>query len=199
MSAWLKNINVNRPTFDYIRARKEGLFGAMSQLQVDSIEAILNECRNQAITLKTQIAYILATAYLEAFDYDGKSTGRIQRLVPIREKGSVAYLKSKVYYPFIGYGYVQITWLENYKKLQPIILEKFGVDILKCPEALLRIDVAAFVIVYGMKYGVFTKKKLSDFITSHRADFPKARAIVNGNDKAELIAGYAMKFLKCVI
>lgn len=198
MSAWMTHINENRPTFNYIRARKEGLFGAMSELQVQGIEAILDECQKHGITLKAQIAYILATAYHEGYDYDGKSTGRKQRLVPIKEKGSEAYLQSKEYYPFIGHGYVQITWLKNYKKYQPIIREKFGVDIIMKPGALLRVDIAAFVLVHGMKYGMFTGRKLSDYITSYRADFPNARRIVNYTDKAELIAGYAMKFLKCV-
>lgn len=188
----------NAPKFNFVQARKEGLFSKIYQLQVEGIETILIECQKHGITLKSQIAYILATAYHEGYDYDGKSTGRKQRLVPIKEKGSEAYLQSKEYYPFIGRGYVQITWLDNYKKYQPIIREKFGVDIIIEPDALLRVDIAAFVLVHGMKYGIFTGKKLSDYITSYRADFPNARRIVNYTDKAELIAGYAMKFLKCL-
>lgn len=198
MTAWMTEMKENAPKFNFVQARKEGLFSKIYQLQVEGIETILIECQKHGITLKSQIAYILATAYHEGYDYDGKSTGRKQRLVPIKEKGSEAYLQSKEYYPFIGRGYVQITWLDNYKKYQPIIREKFGVDIIIEPDALLRVDIAAFVLVHGMKYGIFTGKKLSDYITSYRADFPNARRIVNYTDKAELIAGYAMKFLKCL-
>jgi len=197
MNAWMKEIKDNSIVFDFKKARKEKLFTAMSELQVKGIEAILHECQKHAVTLKTQIAYILATAYHEGYDYDGKSTGKVQRIVPIKEKGSEAYLQSKSYYPFIGRGYVQITWLENYKKYQKIIRKEFGVDIIMNPDELLRVDIAAFVIVHGLKYGMFTGKKLSDYITSYKTDFPNARRVVNWTDKAELISRYAMSFLKC--
>src|SRR5690606_24137066 len=80
----------------------------------------------------------------------------------------------------------------------PKIKSIFSVNIMKNPESLLRVDIAAFVAVDGMKYGRFTGKKLSDYITTYKTDFPNARRIINGTDKAELIAGYASKFLQCI-
>lgn len=175
------------------------LFGAQySQLQVDSINAILRECKNQAILDLRHIAYIFATAYHEAYDYDGKSTGRAQRLVPITEKGSDKYLKSKKYYPFIGRGFVQLTWEANYKKYYPHIKARFNVDILKHPEALLNPQISAFVLVHGMKYGLFTGKSLSDYFNRKDNDPRNARRIINGKDKAEQISNYYNLFLKIV-
>jgi len=44
-----------------------------------------------------------------------------------------------------------------------------------------------------MKDGIFTGKKLSDYISSAGVDY-EARRIINGSDKQQLIAGYARKF-----
>ena len=44
--------------------------------------------------------------------------------------------------------------------------------------------------------GWFTGKKLSDYITLKISDFKSARKIVNGLDKAELIADYAKQYDK---
>ncbi len=160
------------------------LTGALSQIQVNSINAIFNEIKIQGITRPIDIAYIFATAWHES------------RFKPIIEQGGLAYLKSKKYYPHFGRGFVQLTWLENYKKMQKI-LQKSGrfdeVDIINFPAQLLRIDVAAFVLVYGMKHGTFTGKKLGDY-----SSFKGMRAIVNGTDRAALITSYANKFLQVV-
>jgi len=43
-----------------------------------------------------------------------------------------------------------------------------------------------------MKRGVFTGVSLDDYITDSRVDFLKARRIINGEDAAPLIAGYAI-------
>ena len=185
-------------SFDFEKGRVQLFTRGYTQLQVDGINAIVSEANRQGITNKAQLAYIFATGYHEGFDYDGKTTGTVQRLVPIKEKGSAAYLRGKSYWPHIGYGFAQITWLDNYRKFAPVIKQKFGVDILKNPELLLRTDIAAFVIVFGMVNGTFTGRKLSNYITSARIDFPKARRIINGVDEAETIASYASSFLKCI-
>lgn len=185
--------------FNFEAGRKTLFSKGYTQLQVDGINAIVAEANEQGIALRAQLAYILGTAYHEAYDYDGKSTGKIQRLVPIKEKGGDIYLKAKKYYPHIGYGYVQITWEPNYIKMRQPVMDKFGVDIVENPELLLRVDIAAFVIVLGMRLGMFTGKKLSDYITLLKTDFPGARAIVNGSDQKAKIAGYASDFLKCIL
>lgn len=185
-------------SFNFDAGRKELFTKGYTQLQVDSINAIMAECVRQGVKLKTQVAYIFATAYHEGNDFDGKSTGKIQALVPIVEKGSDTYLKSKPYWPYIGMGFVQLTWLNNYKKFQPLIKQRFGVDIISNPKLLLRVDISAFVLVYGMINGTFTARKLSNYIHSGKTDFPEARRVVNGTDRAEHIAGIATKFLKCI-
>ena len=92
--------------------------------------------------LRNQLAYILATAYHE--------TAHTMR--PIREYGGETYLKKKKYYPYVGMGYVQLTWDYNYKKAS----DKLGVDFLKNPKLLLESKYAAPIIVIGMMEGWFT-------------------------------------------
>lgn len=181
-------------TFNFTAGRKDLFPNGYTQKQVDSINALVSEANTQGITLKTQMAYILATAYHECYNPKTPST----RLTPMKEFGGDAYLKSKKYYPYIGRGFVQLTWKENYQKYAPKVKAIFGIDIMKHPEALERIDIAAFVAVDGMKFGRFTRRKLGDYITTYKTDFPNARRIINGTDKAELIAGYASKFLQCI-
>jgi putative chitinase len=47
-----------------------------------------------------------------------------------------------------------------------------------------------------MLAGWFTKKKLRDYIPQHptRQHYKNARRIINGTDKDDLIAGYALVF-----
>jgi hypothetical protein len=44
-----------------------------------------------------------------------------------------------------------------------------------------------------MRRGLFTGVKLATFINAEKCDYVNARKIINGLDKAELIAGYAEK------
>ena len=55
---------------------------------------------------------------------------------------------------------------------------------------------AVKILVDGMINGIFTGRKLSNYITDVSKDFFNARKIINGLDKAELIASYAEKFIK---
>lgn len=130
--------------------------------------------------LRNEMAYVLATAYHET----------AHTMKPINERGGDKYLRSKKYWPYIGRGYVQITWLENYLKATKVL----GVDFVSKPELLLRPEYAAPIIIQGMKDGWFTGKKLSDYITLKKSDFRNARRIVNLMDKADLIAGYAREY-----
>lgn len=140
---------------------------------------IIGECKAQGL-LRNQAAYVLATAYWE--------TARTMK--PVREYGGEAYLKSKKYYPYVGMGYVQLTWLDNYEKTS----KKLGVDFVKDPKKLLESRHAVRILVTGMREGWFTAKKLSDYITLSKSDFANARRIINGIDKAASIAAIAREY-----
>ena len=149
------------------------------QLSLGDTRWILDHCAQKGL-LRNQAAYVLATTYHET----------AHTMKPVREMGGEAYLRSKKYYPYVGMGYVQLTWLENYRKASA----KLGVDFVKNPKLLLKPQHAAPILVTGMVEGWFTGKKLSDYITLQKSDFKGARRIINGTDKAALIAGYAKQY-----
>jgi len=49
----------------------------------------------------------------------------------------------------------------------------------------------AFIIIDGMMNGIFTGRKLEVYINNSQVDYVRARAVVNGTNKAAMIAGYA--------
>ncbi|HZI02487.1 MAG TPA: glycoside hydrolase family 19 protein, partial [Archangium sp.] len=151
-----------------------------------TVKAIHGECLRQGVTMLEQIAYVLATVELE--------TGHFQ---PVREADYLgakaeAYRKKNLrYYPYYGRGYVQLTWKANYEKYAQLL----GVDLVKNPDLALRPDVALFVLVHGMKKGIFTGAKLSSYINTSGVDFRGARAIINGSDRADECAEFARQWL----
>jgi putative chitinase len=56
--------------------------------------------------------------------------------------------------------------------------------------------VALDVAYRGMIFGMFTGRKLADYVKPGKTpDYVGARAIINGTDKAKLVAGYANAYL----
>lgn len=192
----LKEVVITAPKplksyFDFDKGRNVLFTAGYTQAQTDSINAILRECNLQGVSLRTQIGYLLATAYHECYNPKTPNT----RITPMREFGGEAYLKDKKYYPYVGMGFSQLTWEENYKK-ESIRLD---IDLINNPELMLQIPIAANSHVYCITNGTYTGAKLSKYVNANKTDFPNARRTVNGTDKAELIAGYASEFTKCII
>jgi hypothetical protein len=148
-------------------------------LTLGDTQLIVKEALERGL-LRNQLAYILATAYHET----------AHTMKPIREYGGETYLKKKSYYPYVGMGYVQLTWKHNYEKAS----KKLGVDFVANPKLLLTPVYAAPILVLGMLEGWFTGKKLSGYVTLQKSDFVGARRIVNGTDKDSLIAEYAKRY-----
>lgn len=148
-----------------------------------TVQAIIQEAKRQGITIKTQIAYILATV-------EHESAGSFQ---PVREAYFLGepkaenYRKTLRYYPFYGRGYVQLTWDYNYRGYSSLL----GLDLVNQPDLVMRPDVALFVLVDGMNRGVFTGVGLDHYITDKGTDFVNARRIINGKDKASDVANLA--------
>ena len=178
---------MNRTQFFNI-VRRQLHQGKLNQEQVDGYEAILNEldCYNLSTQEK---AYMLATAYHET-----KYT-----MQPVREAYwmSEAWRKKNLrYYPHYGRGYVQLTWPFNYERAD----RELGLNgaLVANLDLAMQPDIAAKIMIYGMREGWFTKFKLSDYIKKGKADYAGARRIINGTDDARLIAGYAETFEKAL-
>ena len=90
---------------------------------------------------------------------------------------------------YYGRGYVQLTWDWNYKAMG----EKLGNRLLYEPQLALDPVVAYNIMSLGMRNGSFTGKGLSKYINDEQCDYVNARRIINGTDRAQTIAGYAIK------
>lgn len=161
--------------------------GSMSQQQVMGQNFILREWRRRYGVGGDHrwLAYQFATTF--------KETGRT--MWPICEYGSQSYLESKPYYPYIGRGFVQLTWEENYFNAGLIVEE----DLVAYPDLALQPDIAAIIMFDGMRDGWFTSKKLGDYFNDVEDDPVNARQIINGNDCDEEIAGYHRHFLDAIV
>lgn len=149
------------------------------KMSLGDTRLIVDTCIKHGL-LRNQAAYVLATTYHET----------AHTMKPVREMGGEAYLKGKKYYPYVGMGYVQLTWRYNYERAA----KELGVDFVANPKLLLQAKYAVQILVVGMKEGWFTGKNLSDYITLSKSDFTNARRMINGTDKAALIAGYARAY-----
>ena len=69
-----------------------------------------------------------------------------------------------------------------------------GVDLVADPSKAMELPIAVRIIFDGMELGSFTTQALDDHIKDGKANYVSARKIINGTDKATLIASYARAF-----
>ncbi len=193
--------------------------GSLTQPQVDGVNALLDACSANAVTDPRQVAYVLATPVIETggrfepisedlrYSADGllKTFGKyFSAADAARYARNPQAIANRAYanrigngdeasgdgWRFHGRGYVQITGRANYCRFGKIL----GIDLIGSPDLALQSDVAAKIAVVGMRDGLFTDRKLSDYITASRCDYVGARRIINGQDRAQDTAGYADRF-----
>ncbi len=192
---------INRKTF-YDKIKSNGLFASIKQSQVDGINEILNawEVVTQ-FTDKRWLAYMLATSYhetaktMQPIEEYGKGKGRPYGS-KVKHSGIKYTTPNKIYY---GRGHVQLTWFENYELMGRLLC----IDLLNKPELALQSSVAVKVMFEGMtrgssSIGDFTGRCLEQYFNKTTNDPVGARKIINGRDKATLIAGYHSKFLEAI-
>lgn len=159
--------------------------GTLSQSQVDGMEFLFAEYESRPGFQARWFAYLLATAFhetaqtMQPIEEYGKGHGR-----PYGKKDP---LTGEAYY---GRGYVQLTWKANYEKMG----RKLKVGLVNSPDLALDHKIAAQIIFTGMMDGDFTGVGLSTFFSRTRTDWVGARRIINGTDRAQLIAGYGKLF-----
>lgn len=152
-----------------------------------TVDAIITNARAFGFCA-SQIAYILATVQHE--------TGNT--FAPIREGFTVSDVwraRNFRYYPYYGRGYVQLTWFNNYQKYSELL----NLDLVSNPDRAMRPDIALFILLHGMKYGTFTGVSLNNYTRGGKTDFVNARRVINGMDCANLIAGYAQKWMPKIV
>lgn len=184
--------------------------GRLSQSQVDRLNFLVSMIDRDKSISYAQGAYIIATAWHEVgtnllpieewgkgrkLDYGRWQTNsKGQDYCYKNGNRNTVYLRSEYDHLYYGRGYVQLTWFENYERAS----QKLGVDFLNNPELVLREEYAIKIMILGMKEGWFTGHTLSRHISQSKKDFVNARRIINGTNKANLIARYAEIFLSAL-
>lgn len=184
-------ITINRDTFFKLYRKK---FGRLQQGQVDGLNFLLEklEFSTNIIHEKADIALAMWAYVLMTVKWETAGTYQ-----PVTEYGSLKYLRSRRYYPYIGRGYVQLTWEGNYK----VFGNKIGVDLLGNPTLANEPETAWKILEEGMtdltpQDPEFTGKSLEDYFNTERIDFYNARKIINPKDwdSYDPIAKGAAKF-----
>lgn len=196
--------------YDFLRGN-DLLGPKISQSEYNGCDAILTACVRARWGV-SYTAYAMATAYLET----------AHTMLPIKELGGTAYF-TRMYdingqrpkkarelgnltpgdgalYP--GMGYVQLTGKRNYavltKRLRELGLITADIDLVKMPALAMRPDIAAAVMIVGMEEGLFTTRKLSDDLPASGpatvTQFVRSRDIINGTDRQQDVADYAVTF-----
>lgn len=173
-------------------------FGKLSQPTVNGLELLGRNMEEDADLKNLQwAAYMLATVKHECAN----------KWMPITEFGNKQYFNKYETgtsigkrlgnsepgdgYRYRGRGYVQITGRANYARLTKALGLGPDEDLVKDPDQALRPVIAYRIMSIGMRNGLFTAKKLSDYINLQKCDYRNARRIINALDRADLIAGYA--------
>lgn len=193
--------------YDFLRGNHM-LGPKISAEEFSGCDAIIKACAlaNWPVSFT---AYALATAYHET----------AHTMQPIPERGGNAYF-TRLYDirgsrpelarrhgntapgdgpKYKGRGYVQLTWKTNYANAS-VELQKLGieVDLVREPDRALEPQIAALVMVVGMERGWFTARKLRDDLPPRGPatllQFKRSRDIINGTDKDDEIAAYAVDF-----
>lgn len=182
---------IDRETY-YGHVRASMFAGAMSQQQVDGQQVLLGLWEHGDTGSPMQdirwLAYLLATVFHEC----------ATKMWPVTEYGNEEYLKSREYWPYIGRGFVQLTWEDNYRKASTILGLIDDRDLVAHPEVALDSLIAARCLFRGCAEGWWTGHKLGDYFNDDTDDPVNARRIVNGNDDDTLIAGYYEEFLEAL-
>jgi putative chitinase len=164
-----------KAVFDAARAQ----CGALGQDQVDGIDSLLSAWdAAYGSAQPLWLAYVLATVQHET----------ARRFVPVCELGRGAGMAYGTTY--FGRGYCQLTWLANYALFGNLL----KLDLVQNPDLALQTPVALQILFRGMVEGHFTGRKLADYLDTTKRDWLNARRIVNGTDRAWLIASYAKRY-----
>lgn len=184
---------------------------SFSSTSIENLQEVLNQInlyyKSKDANLY-ELAYMLATARHESWHFlsreyfsDKPEIGSISyfdKYDPIlanthelRER-AISNENTEIHdgYKYRGRGLVHLTWKKNYRLAQ----EEFGVDFINHPERAADPKYSVPIMIWGMRSGIFTGRKLSDYINSQTINYKEARRIINGVDQSDLIAGYARKF-----
>ena len=169
--------------------------------------------RDGAVSDLRWFAYMLATVRMETGDFlprtedgcnDTGCTPITQVIRGVRRTNNRTYGRpvrctvcpaGRTTHTYWGRGYVQLTGQANYETMSHRL--GIGDALIHRPERAMEPPIAYEILSVGMREGLFTGRRLGQFISGTNADFRNARQIVNPGDTSTFDTGamLATKFL----
>ena len=182
-------LGIRSDRFSLLYQKQYSMLSAASETGLSKlINFILND---QDITDLRWAAYMLATTKHETADTllpieeYGKGVNKPYGVeITVTDENGLTHINK-----YYGRGYVQLTWDYNYKTISEKL--NMGEELYIHPDQALDENTAYNIMSYGMRHGSFTSHSLSKYISGVLCDYVNARRIINGTDKAQLIADYA--------
>lgn len=136
----------------------------------ESVALIVRTAVDNGVIDPRQIAYMLATAQHETrnFTAPDEDFGR-------QQAKKLGYGGGEEYF---GRGYVHLTHIDNYQKFDRLL--GLNGQLVSNPALAKEPEIAAKILVIGMRDGLFTGKPLSRYINDDSHDTYNARRVVNG-------------------
>ena len=150
---------------------------------------IIREARRQGVQSRPQLAYMLATA-----NHESGSGLRMTEIASGRAyegRRGLGNTQPGDGPRFRGRGYVQITGRRNYTDWS----RRLGMDLVNDPSLAEQPEIAARILVGGMRDGTFTGRRLDRYINGSRTDFDGARRTIGGGRGAERVSEVARRLL----
>lgn len=179
--------------------------GSLKPMQVEGLTAILDMWEGDMPDEDDRwLAYMLGTVHHET----GRAMQAVRETFASTDDKAIVLLDkafkagklpwvSKPYWQkdnagrsWLGRGLVQLTHKANYERMSTEI----GVDLVADPTLAMDLQTAVAIMVKGMTKGRFTNRKLGDYFSSTKEDWRHARRVINGLERADLVASYAKSY-----
>ena len=184
---------MNRAKF-YDALRHQALIGArLDQRQVDGTEALLDVMEGWSIPFTAHVLGECAhetqggmypvkeTVFRYSRNKNPTDAMVIARLNRAWARGRLPWVSEPYWRDgAFGRGQIQLTHWFNYEKGGDLI----GVNLVDHPEKALELENSAKIAALGCEAGLFTGKSLADYDKTDGFDHYHARAIVNGDTRA---------------
>lgn len=183
------------------QAAKDGFRYLFQRMQFDAELYDLRWAAYMLATLKAETGIYQPIPEYKSLWSKKSGAGEYAEEVPVNDAAGKPLmaapgvpLKARYY----GRGYVQLTWAKNYRRLGQAL--GLGEALVINPDMALKPATAYDIASLGMRTGMFASDtagkpmSLSRFIDGSQCNYRHARQIINGLDRADEIAGYAIAF-----
>lgn len=180
---------------------------SLNQAQVNGYDAIFDRYEHLELSDARWLAYILATVYHETGahmepvreGFCSTDESSIKAVTNLYKQGQISenYADRQPNgNSYFGRGLVQLTWVDNYKRLGNAL--GIGTQLYDNPSLALDLTMSVKILFKGMLDGLFTGCRLDQYFNATTTDWLDARSIINGTDRSELVAKHAKHFHDCL-